>query len=392
MRFPVIHNIDDVLPHIQDVEGFIVVRKDDYDVINYVISTPETFPVITEDNRLTASMRRECRGLIFDKDGNIISRPYHKFFNLGEREDHLMSNIDFSRPHVILEKLDGSMIRPIRINGHWRLATKMGVTEVSMKAETYLAKSGLYQDYNRFFDALFEAGKTPIFEFCSNSQRIVLDYPEDRLVLTAIRDNEHGTYASYNELQLHAMVHGFEVVKAVEGTVENMLDLAKTSEEEEGWIVRFDDGDMVKIKCEWYVLCHRSKDLITREKNVVEMIINEAVDDVLPLLIEEDRKRVEEYMENFYTSLLWHVDLFERRAKDAALLSGFSPKTLAVETASNYGLSGLEKSFAFKYIQNREVSALEFVKDFIKKSFGSGRKFDEAKQQFFKNVKFFFEE
>jgi hypothetical protein len=35
---------------------------------------------------------------------------YHKFFNINESREANVANIDFSRPHVILEKLDGSMV------------------------------------------------------------------------------------------------------------------------------------------------------------------------------------------------------------------------------------------------------------------------------------------
>ena len=52
-------------------------------MINYVVSTPETFATM---NDIGDAIRRECRGMIFDGDtGIIISRPYHKFFNAGEK-------------------------------------------------------------------------------------------------------------------------------------------------------------------------------------------------------------------------------------------------------------------------------------------------------------------
>lgn len=51
---------------------------------------------------------RECRGLIFNKEtGKVVARRLHKFFNIGESEETQANKIDFSLPHVLVEKVDG---------------------------------------------------------------------------------------------------------------------------------------------------------------------------------------------------------------------------------------------------------------------------------------------
>jgi RNA ligase len=50
---------------------------------------------------------RECRGLIFSDKGNILSRRFHKFFNVNELEETHESLIDINRPHILTEKMDG---------------------------------------------------------------------------------------------------------------------------------------------------------------------------------------------------------------------------------------------------------------------------------------------
>ncbi|CAO4143290.1 hypothetical protein [Methylorubrum extorquens] len=77
MSFPKIEHIDDVTPHVSFDKGFVVSRRPDHTVIDYVFALPETFDT---------PIARECRGLKFDRDGLLIGRPFHKFFNLGERE------------------------------------------------------------------------------------------------------------------------------------------------------------------------------------------------------------------------------------------------------------------------------------------------------------------
>lgn len=131
--FPAIHTINDVLPHIEGFDEIIVAEREGYKVINYMVSTPRLW-----DRTPGWEIRRECRGLIFDDTGHIMSRPFHKFFNLGEKEETLAQRVDIRRKHVVLDKMDGSMIRPILVHGALRLATKMGVTDIAIVAESLL--------------------------------------------------------------------------------------------------------------------------------------------------------------------------------------------------------------------------------------------------------------
>jgi len=209
-EFPKIETIEDVLPAIAAAPEFIVAEKDGYKVINYMVNMEDTFPPIMAENELIGAMRRECRGSKFDSaSGKIIARPYHKFFNVGEREEVMLSKIDLDTEHVRLEKLDGSMIHPMLVNGVIRWCTKMGITDTSMQAEEFVAKNPHYQ---ALAASVIEGGHTPIFEWCSNKNRIVLDYPEDQLILTAVRHMIDGDYYPYTTLQIMSDTWGIPIV------------------------------------------------------------------------------------------------------------------------------------------------------------------------------------
>jgi len=303
--FPKIYNIDDVLCAIKDSPEFIVAEKDGYKVVNYVVATQDTFPAVEGDDipsLYNAMVRRECRGLVFDMDGKLINRRYHKFFNVNERDETQLNQIDWNKPHVILEKLDGSMVSPCYVNGHIRWMTKMGITDTSMEAEAFVASRPYYVECAK---ALLDDGLTPIFEWCSNKNRIVLDYPEDRLVLTAIRHNETGRYMSHSEMESVAAVHDIPVVKAYENTrnPESLARWVHRQEGIEGVVVRFDDGHMVKIKADWYVRIHKVKSLLGQERDVVKLILNNELDDLLPVLPKEDVERVEKFQSVMATEL-----------------------------------------------------------------------------------------
>jgi len=93
--FPIINNISDVLPAIEGRDEFTVAVKEGYTVINYNVMMSDTFD---------CPNRRECRGIIFDTaSGDIIRRPFQKFFNVNEREETQDHVVDLSRPRAVLE-------------------------------------------------------------------------------------------------------------------------------------------------------------------------------------------------------------------------------------------------------------------------------------------------
>lgn len=304
-QFPEIQTIHDVVPHIEDREEFRVIDKGDYTVINYAVAFEDTFSLARHKPHYNMWMRRECRGLIFDnKTGEIVSRPYHKFFNVGEKEETQLNKINLYEPHVVLEKLDGSMIRPIPTSYGFRLATKAGVTDVAMNAEVFIADKPQYAE---FIHSMFDGGMSPIFEWCSRKNRIVVDYPEDQLILTGIRNTVKGIYLQhYNMVEL-AEHWNIPVVKAVDGLSVQNIDLfvkqIREWDDGEGIVLRFDTGHMVKVKADDYVLRHKSKDSISREKNVIQTILEDAVDDLIPLLTPEDAERLQAFQSVFWASL-----------------------------------------------------------------------------------------
>jgi RNA ligase len=193
--FPHIHTIDDILPAIHGRNEFIVSDKNDFIVCNYVVSEDKTFTL--EPNNFFGEIRRECRGIKFYPDGRIMSRPFHKFFNVNEKEETQSNLIDLSIPHRIIKKLDGSMIHPVVMkDGSIRWSTKMGITDVAMNAEIFIAKNRKYQEFAKY---CIENNLTPIFEWCSPKNQIVIYHKEDNLILLAVRNNITGEYLPIHE-------------------------------------------------------------------------------------------------------------------------------------------------------------------------------------------------
>lgn len=169
-KFPIITDIEQVRSAIANKEEFYEADKGDHIIFNYTVNFDKTFPEVeTEEDAIL----RECRGIIFDKaTGKIIRRPWHKFFNINEKVETRAINLDWSKPYRVFEKLDGSMIAPYKIGDKVLIGTKMGETEVAKNAENFILGNSSYQD---FINYCLERNITPIFEWCSRKNRIVVD-------------------------------------------------------------------------------------------------------------------------------------------------------------------------------------------------------------------------
>jgi hypothetical protein len=263
-KFPVgltIEKVRDVTTRANETFGtkiFIEADRGEFIIFNYVVSFGDVWKLWPGSN--DQAILRECRGLTFNRQGRVVARKLHKFHNVNELPETAIDAIDWSRSHVILEKLDGSMITPLMVerNGAWdvRWCTKLGMTEVADKVYPFV---DAHPEYARFAVHCLGHDWTPIFEFCSRRQRIVIDYPEDRRIARNPRQSHWGLYC----LRSHGVAcRGVwhrggrcappglsDRCRRVPGEREGLVGV-------EGFIPRFDDGHMVKIKADEYCLIH----------------------------------------------------------------------------------------------------------------------------------------
>ena len=119
---------------------------------------------------------------------------------------------------------------------------------------------------------------TPIFEYCSDKNRVVMPHPQERLALLAIRTNYGGEYLPYEVGEEYAKAHGVEQVRQMDanynGTqfqirhMETFVEETRAgslNKEGEGYVIQFTHGDkrghMVKIKLMlmWHCIAPRRK-------------------------------------------------------------------------------------------------------------------------------------
>lgn len=89
-----------------------------------------------------------------------------------------------------------------------------------------------------------------------------------------------------------------KVVTALPGSVTNlekfMEDVAGLVDQE-GYVVRFEDGHMFKVKAVEYLRFHKMLDILRNEKELIRLILDEKVDDIMPVIREDAREKVGRY-------------------------------------------------------------------------------------------------
>lgn len=356
-----IETIDDVLPFASYENGINVSRRPEYTVIDYVFVNDDTFSM---DGSL------ECRGLKFDAEGRIIARPFHKFFNIGEREQAV--DIDWNKPHIVMDKLDGSMIHPCLLNGRMVFMTRNGITP-----QADIAFDAASANVKKFCKDIVGQGVTPIFEFTSPDNRIVLHYEDACLTLLAVRENVSGQYWTYEQLQAVARDYNLPLVRTLGhvSDAKSFVDEARALQGVEGYVVAFADGHRLKLKADNYVLRHKALSQVTLEKNVLAFIANDALDDVLPLLTDRAAEAVMRYNERLNDNIAGHVHKLQRFVEDH---KGLERRDFAAQLKKSVE-PGLQ-SVAFDILDGKDARAR--IMTILGKAAGSQTRVDRIRDVF----------
>lgn len=200
-KFPEIRTLDDIRQAIEGRDEFIIAERGPFKIVCYVVAMPDTFPEVRrkvgdvweEDHNF--AIRRECRGMIFcSTTGKILRRPLAKWFNINEKDETQLNKLDFNLSHKVYTKLDGSMIAPFEAGygtGDIRFGTKMGISEVALQAEKFVE---LHPSIMEFSKWCIQNRLTPIYEYTSPNNRIVVPYQTEAMTLLAVRHMETGEH------------------------------------------------------------------------------------------------------------------------------------------------------------------------------------------------------
>lgn len=189
------------------------------------------------------------RGLIINSvTGEIVGRPFDKFFNYGQDGYYPTSPIK-----SVTEKMDGSLGILYRENGGYRVATRGSFdSEQALWATERLNK--------RFNLQKLTGNLTLLFEIIYPDNRIVIDYGGmEALVLIGARNRFTGQYLSFSRVQILSGIFGFSLPKSY--TFNSPDEIVRACEtldgNREGWVVEFENGERFKFKGQQYMDLHR---------------------------------------------------------------------------------------------------------------------------------------
>lgn len=185
----------------------------------------------------------QCRGLITDDSGNIVARPFAKFFNIEQHKGSLPVE-----PFDVYEKLDGSLGILYFYNNAPYIATKGSFTSrQAIEANNML--HSIYKDSVPLLDKKL----TYLFEIIYPSNRIVVNYGDHQsLTLLGVVDIESGA-----DLPIDSFVYlGFPIVERHDGLQDIEIITKLNDNNKEGFVIRFKNGLRVKFKFNDYVRLH----------------------------------------------------------------------------------------------------------------------------------------
>jgi len=155
-----------------------------------------------------------------------------------------------------------------------------------------------------------------------------------------------------------------------------LLEFTRPLEGVEGFVITFPDGHSVKAKAEQYLRVHKIKDHIRTERHIASLILNEELDDVLPMLDEADHEKVSEYGHQLKISIDVVVSRIEGLVLIARTLHGGNRKDIALNLVPNLRFKE-DARFIFGALDDRDIR--EGVLEKLRVDAGNTTKYEAAK-------------
>ena len=185
---------------------------------------------------------RDCRGLILDHAGNIVARPFSKFWNYSQ----VLGQVPAGEAFTVWEKLDGSLGIIAAYEGRRVVATRGSFDSDQAK--------WLGEWLDREHPDFLPAGETWLAEIIYPANRIVVDYGERaEAVLLAVMAKD-GTELEH----VFESSTRFNKARRFDGITDfSIVNSDPRFAAEEGFVVKWKSGLMAKIKADEYSRLHR---------------------------------------------------------------------------------------------------------------------------------------
>jgi RNA ligase len=250
------------------------------------------------------NFNKTCRGVVVDfNTKRILTKPFRKFFNLGESHAPSISELERKKGFWVTEKLDGSFIMVYfdETTKQFYTTTKGSLdSEQGLWAQSRLPKSVQNKELVTKY--------TLMFEMISKEHQIVIPYDkigyEEGLYLIGVRENI--SEKLFDPVQVAEFAKEYDLrtyktftYKNLQSIVDDVKILPYTSE---GYVIRFMGEElMVKVKSSEYLRVHRFLSSLS-DKNLLDIMIageEQTIHDNLGVVPEEYRDDVLATLEGY---------------------------------------------------------------------------------------------
>lgn len=201
--------------------------------------------------------RRELRGIVYQEEGGTpVSRPFHRFFNLGDPRSGIHPDRPLGPGDLIAPKADGRLLQAFVLEGKPRLATRGSLVLGQVRAS--LAKAWTPDHETLVLRAHAQLGRVTLLFELLDPERPVMERPERAsALLLAIRRVETGDYLFPKASpEVAEILRGLEVPyvpwePAGAGRVGELYRNIQDLQGQEGFVLWLAEGDFLKLKTAW---------------------------------------------------------------------------------------------------------------------------------------------
>ena len=276
---------------------------------NGTLIYPELYMLSYDITRSTMfdPLVRVCRGCIVSVEDinnpKMVCTPFYKFFNYGEKE---CDSIDWETS-VVLEKVDGSLIKLFNYKNNWIWITNNGwnidsdlIDALPCKyQETDTDNLKTYEDLKNYalnkllstkelrdeFDEL-DKEYTYMFELISPKNRIICEYEKTELVFLGVRNintwQEVSAFEFTKRLPILSLFRRPQIFNL--RNIDDILALCNSYKDtaNEGVVVCDKNFNRFKIKCQHYLsIKYTKKSFKFSSQHILEAYLNGTIDDAL---------------------------------------------------------------------------------------------------------------
>jgi hypothetical protein len=353
-------------------EGYFNITPNKFCDLDCYLITPEIDAKWNNNNLF-------YRSLIADKDGNVLSSGWPKFFNYGEKPECYPKLEDYNDWRFV-DKVDGSLVICDYVNGQFSMRTRGTVSYKTLPNANDFAL--LPEKHPSVVEFLKENSHlTLLFEIVTPNNVIVVRPKEiEFYLLGAINKNGMVVVSHSNLTDIWRKIGPISAPQTYQ--FDNFSDLSKIYQHIKNWkgkegiVISYNNNqNRIKLKSDWYCFIHRVKSQLNSTDNLIDFYI----DKEMPL--HEDFSKIIE-TEFDYEIAIQLKDEIEKICNSGEKAKKYIDHLLEmihdirkVETRKEQAEMikrncGDNSAYAFSILDNKEITKIQWFK-MIKKHYES---------------------